>query len=66
MSLRILIFVECDRCHTLFDRRFLEAKALHSDLAGEVHELVIAAEDEEWGCRRNATQHHCARCLEPF
>jgi len=66
MSLRILIFLECDRCRTAFDRRLLVAKALHNDLADEVHELVIAAEDDEWECRRNATEHYCARCIEPF
>jgi len=31
-----------------------------------VHELVIAAEEEDWECRRNATEHYCAKCLEPF
>ena len=65
MSLRILIYVECDRCRTPYDRRLLAAKALHSDLAGDVHELVVAAEDDEWESRRNATEHYCARCVEP-
>jgi len=66
MSLRILIFLECDRCRTPFDRRLLASKTLHTDLADEVHELVVAAEDDEWQCRRNATEHYCAKCVEPF
>ncbi len=66
MSLRILILLECNRCRTLFDRRLLEAKSLHSDLPAEVHELVIAAEDDDWEPKRNATEHYCARCVEPF
>jgi len=66
MTLRILIFVECNRCHSPFEQKFVAAKILHDDLRDEVHELVIAAEEEDWECRRNATEHYCAKCLEPF
>jgi hypothetical protein len=27
---------------------------------------VIAAEDDDWEPKRNATEHYCARCVEPF
>ena len=67
MSLRILIYLECDKCRTTFDQQLVSAQALHSRLTNEVHELVIAAEDENWQCRRNATEHYCTECVEvPF
>ncbi len=66
MSLRILIMLECNRCHHLFDRRLLDSRTLHGDLSDEVHELVVAAEEDQWESKRNATEHYCARCVEPF
>jgi hypothetical protein len=35
-------------------------------LRDEVHEMVLAAEADDWECRRNATEHYCAKCLEPY
>jgi hypothetical protein len=66
MSLRILIYVECNRCRATFEQRLVSAQSLNSDLPDEVHGLVLAAEDDGWSCRRNATEHFCAMCMEPF
>jgi hypothetical protein len=65
MSLRIVILLECDRCHATFSEKLVAAKILHDDLRDEVHEMVLAAEGNYWECRKNATEHYCAKCMEP-
>ena len=66
MTLRVLMFLECNRCHAAFEQKFVASKIFHDDLRDEVHEMVLAAETNNWECRRNATEHYCAKCLEPF
>jgi hypothetical protein len=66
MTLRVLMFLECNRCHAPFVQRFVAAKIFHGDLRDEVHEMVVAAEADDWECRRNATEHYCVKCLEPY
>jgi hypothetical protein len=66
MTLRVLMFLECNRCHAAFEQKFVASKIFHDDLRDEVHEMVLAAEANDWECRRNATEHYCAKCLEPF
>ena len=66
MTLRVLMFLECNRCHAAFEQRLVAANIFHDDLRDEVHEMVLAAETSDWECRRNATEHYCAKCLEPF
>lgn len=66
MSVRVLIYIECDKCRAPYERRLVSAKALHNDLADEVHGLVLTVEDDGWACRRNATEHYCRMCMEPF
>ncbi len=66
MTLRLLTCIECDTCHEHFDR-IVSIKGLNSDALTEaVHELVLAAESEEWMCRKNATEHLCSSCVERF
>lgn len=66
MTLRLLAYVECDDCHAHFNQ-LVSARGLHRDsFLEEVHELVLAAEGDEWECRKNATEHVCARCVEKF
>ena len=66
MTLRVLMFLECNRCHAPFEQRFVAAKILHDDLRDEVHGMIVAAEADDWECRQNATEHYCVECLEPY
>jgi hypothetical protein len=66
MTLRILFLLECNRCHCLFEQRLVAATNFHDDLRNEIHELVLAAEADQWECKRNATEHYCSKCMEPF
>ena len=44
MTLRVLMFLECNRCHAAFEQKFVASKIFHDDLRDEVHEMVLAAE----------------------
>lgn len=64
MTLRLLACVECDECHDYFEQ-LVSIRGLRGDALEErVHELVLAAEDDEWQSRKNATEHLCTRCVE--
>jgi hypothetical protein len=64
MTLRLLACIECDQCHQHFEK-IVSIQGLRSEaLSDEVHQLVLAAEEDEWECRKNATEHLCARCIE--
>jgi hypothetical protein len=66
MTIRVLAFVECDQCGEHYDR-FVSIAGLHEeDLSSEKHDLVLAAEANSWQCRKNATEHVCLSCLEPW
>jgi len=64
MTLRLLACLECDQCHNHFEN-LVSVKGLDpGELSEEVHRLVLSAEDDEWECRKNATEHLCASCIE--
>ncbi len=64
MTLRLLACIECDKCHQHF-KQIASLRGFHSEaLTEEVHDLVLAAESEEWICRKNATEHLCSSCVE--
>jgi hypothetical protein len=66
MTIRLLACIECDECHVHFEKLASIQGLRNEALAEEVHELVLAAEDHEWECRKNATEHVCTGCIERF
>lgn len=64
MTLRVLVCIECDRCHNHFESIVSYRGINPGGLSESVHLLVLNAEDEEWECQKNATEHTCASCIE--
>ena len=64
MTLRLLACVECDGCHNYFEQMASIRGPRGDALEERIHELVLAAEDDDWQSRKNATEHHCSRCIE--
>jgi hypothetical protein len=66
MTIRVLAYLECDECASHFNRLVSVEGLRHDELSSEIHDLVLAAEAENWNCRKNATEHICLHCLEPW
>ncbi|CAN5126315.1 hypothetical protein BH11CYA1_BH11CYA1_16570 [soil metagenome] len=66
MTIRILMFLECNQCHAPFEQRLVAAQEFPAELREEVHEMVISAEADHWECRKNATEHYCTECIDPL
>ncbi len=66
MSIRIIAYIECDECHDHFEQILSLKGTSTNELASETHDLVISAEADNWQCRKNATEHICDHCLEPW
>lgn len=66
MTIRTLAYIECDHCRNHYER-VASVKGIHqADILDETHALVVSAEEDDWQCRKNATEHFCPRCLEPW
>jgi len=66
MTIRILMFLECNQCHAPFEQRLVAAQEFPAELRDEVKEIVISAEANHWEVRRNATEHYCTECIHSF
>lgn len=64
--LRVMIYLECNHCHEPYEEKLVAARDLQDDLEQCIHELVLRAEEDQWECRKNATEHYCSACLEPW
>lgn len=64
MTLRVLVCIECDRCHNHFEKMVSNKGIDPGEISEAVHLIVLDAESDEWECRKNATEHLCDRCIE--
>ena len=62
--LKIIALIECDICNGVLTN-IAAAKNVNNNLAEEIHDLQLIAEEHGWYAFQNATAHHCSDCVSP-